>query len=290
LYSMTDMQQTRNEFIPERFAECILRHAAAAELLVGYPLILAIQGPPGDGKSFQTALTLKKANYQLFRLSGSLLSGSWEGDSVKEVQDLYRRGAEWAKEGKSKSALLLDDFDLSPASQRDGTRYTVNSQLLTGFLMNLADDVTMCQVGTNLRIPVYVTGNDFSHLYGPLTRPGRMDFFTWFPDDNERTQILFEALNPFISDLDIDKLLRLCQKNSKLPISAFVVAAQRLSASRLYEFVSKSSLDGAGNRKFAQQLDTRGDLRGRFSDLEREIQQQAGIMRRPKKFERRLHA
>ena len=281
------------EFVPLRFQEYVLRHALAAELLAGYPLILAIQGPPGDGKSYQTALTLKRAGYQLFRLSGSLLSGSWERDSVEQVQDLYKRAAECADSGgESKSALLLDDFDLSPASQRDGIRYTVNSQLLTGFLMNLADDVSMCQVNTSQRIPIFLTGNDFSSLHGPLIRPGRMDFFTWVPNQDERAQILHGALDPFVSDLSHDRLRQLCQKNPQLPISAFVATAQRLSASRLYTKISSVSGHhvATGTGRLARELDSRGELRVSLGDIEKDIQQQSGGWRRPKKFDWGNHA
>lgn len=282
-----------NEHVPPRFQEWVLRHALASGLLVGYPLILAIQGPPGDGKSYQTALTLKQAGFQLFRLSGSLLGGSWEGESVKQVQDLYKRAAEYEDSGQeSKSALLLDDFDLSPANQRDGIRYTVNSQLLTGFLMNLADDVSMCQVNTSRRIPIFLTGNDFSSLHGPLVRPGRMDFFTWVPNEGERAHILLSALDPFVSGLNHDRLRQLCQKNPQLPISAFVAAAQRLSASRLYTKISSAPGHhvAAGTRQLARQLDARGELRVTVDDVEKDIQQQSGGWRRPKKFDRSSHA
>jgi len=44
--------------------------------------------------------------------------------------------------------------------------------------------------GTGRRVPVVVTGNDFSSVYSPLTRFGRMTVFTWQPSLADRTHII----------------------------------------------------------------------------------------------------
>ena len=66
------------------------------------------------------------------------------------------------------------------------TQVTVNNQMVFGTLMNLCDDPTRVSVGqdwrsadTVNRIPIIVTGNDFSTLWAPLIRDGRMDKFYW---------------------------------------------------------------------------------------------------------------
>ena len=64
---------------------------------------------------------------------------------------------------------------------------TVNNQIVVGTLMNLSDNPTRVSVGqdwqesdvTN-RIPVIFTGNDFSTIYAPLIRDGRMEKFYWY--------------------------------------------------------------------------------------------------------------
>lgn len=66
------------------------------------------------------------------------------------------------------------------------TQMTVNNQIVVGTLMNLADNPTRVSVGqdwrdadTVNRVPLIVTGNDFSRLYAPLIREGRMEKFYW---------------------------------------------------------------------------------------------------------------
>lgn len=63
---------------------------------------------------------------------------------------------------------------------------TVNNQIVVGTLMNLCDNPTRVSIGQDWResditqrVPVIVTGNDFSTLYAPLIRDGRMEKFYW---------------------------------------------------------------------------------------------------------------
>jgi hypothetical protein len=62
----------------------------------------------------------------------------------------------------------------------------VNNQIVMGTLMNICDDPNRVSTSedwrgerTNARVPIVVTGNDFSTLYAPLLRDGRMDKFYW---------------------------------------------------------------------------------------------------------------
>ncbi|CAN6236515.1 unnamed protein product [Urochloa humidicola] len=74
---------------------------------------------------------------------------------------------------------------------------TVNNQIVAGTLMNLADNPTRVSIGqkwresdiTN-RVPIIVTGNDFSTLYAPLIRDGRMEKFYWQPDREDIINIV----------------------------------------------------------------------------------------------------
>jgi hypothetical protein len=272
-------------FVPPRYQKHVMQHALGVRYIPGYPMLLAIQGLPGDGKSFQAALALQLAGIRVFRLSGSLLSGQFEGNSLEAISDLYESAAKHADtphpEGGN-AALLLEDFDLSPASQRNGTQYTVNSQLLTGFLMNLNDDVASCRVGTGRRLPVYLTGNDFSCLHGPLVRPGRIDFFTWEPTPEERADIVFTALTDYVADLSKEDAALCCKKHPALPISAFVAAGQRVCAVALYD-----QLVQLGREKFdalTKDQSARQALKVPLSMVEAELKEQGSSNRRPRKF------
>jgi len=276
---------TEMGLVPPRFRKSVLQHALGVRYIPGYPMFLAIQGPPGDGKSYQAALTLQFAEIKVFRLSGSLLSGEFERNSVDAVRNLYKSAAEHAGMSVPKggnTALLLEDFDLSPASQRDGTRYTVNSQLLTGFLMNLHDDVASCDVGTARRLPIYLTGNDFSYLHGPFVRHGRIDFFTWEPTPEERTDVVFAALRDYVIDIREEDVALLCKKHSSLPISAFTAAALRVCSASLYDKLAQlggEKFDALTKDPSARQL-----LKVPLSAVEPELKEQADANRRPRKF------
>ncbi|KAK4396208.1 Ribulose bisphosphate carboxylase/oxygenase activase 1, chloroplastic [Sesamum angolense] len=72
------------------------------------------------------------------------------------------------------------------------TQYTVNNQMVNATLMNIADNPTNVQLPgmynkqENPRVPIIVTGNDFSTLYAPLIRDGRMEKFYWAPTREDR--------------------------------------------------------------------------------------------------------
>ena len=72
------------------------------------------------------------------------------------------------------------------------TQYTVNNQMVNATLMNIADNPTNVQLPgmynkeENPRVPIIVTGNDFSTLYAPLIRDGRVEKFYWAPTRDDR--------------------------------------------------------------------------------------------------------
>lgn len=81
------------------------------------------------------------------------------------------------------AVLMINDIDAGAGRVDQYTQYTVNTQLVNGTLMNIADNPTNVQLPGSYdseqiqRIPIIVTGNDFSTLYAPLVRDGRMESF-----------------------------------------------------------------------------------------------------------------
>jgi hypothetical protein len=74
----------------------------------------------------------------------------------------------------------------------ESTQYTVNNQMVNATLMNIADNPTNVQLPGVYkneeipRVPVVCTGNDFSTLYAPLIRDGRMEKYYWNPTREDR--------------------------------------------------------------------------------------------------------
>jgi hypothetical protein len=76
--------------------------------------------------------------------------------------------------------------------------------------MNIADNPTNVQLPgvynkeENPRVPIIVTGNDFSTLYAPLIRDGRMEKFYWAPTREDRIGVctgIFKEDNIKVGDI-----------------------------------------------------------------------------------------
>lgn len=94
------------------------------------------------------------------------------------------------------SALVINDLDAG-VGRLVNTQCTVNNQIVVATLMNLCDNPTNVSVGEQWiqgeklsRVPIIVTGNDFTKLYAPLIRDGRMEKYYWQPSMKDRVQIL----------------------------------------------------------------------------------------------------
>lgn len=75
----------------------------------------------------------------------------------------------------------------------------VNNQMVVGTLMNICDAPNQVSIGQTWRegdwvkrIPIIVTGNDFSRVFAPLVREGRMAKYYWSPSREELMAILHQ--------------------------------------------------------------------------------------------------
>ena len=163
---------------------------------VRVPLILGIHGKKGEGKSFQCELVFQKMGIEPIRMSAGELESPDAGDPVRLIRMRYREAAELVKVRGKMSVLLINDLDAGAGRVNQNTQYTVNTQLVNGTLMNIADNPTDVQLPGSYetepiqRIPIIVTGNDFSTLYAPLIRDGRMEKFYWEPNQSDRVGII----------------------------------------------------------------------------------------------------
>ena len=150
---------------------------------VRVPLILGIHGRKGEGKSFQCELVFERMGIEAIYMSAGELESPDAGDPGRLVRLRYREASELSKVRGKMCVLMINDLDAGAGRFDRGTQYTVNTQLVNGTLMNIADNPTDVQLpgsydSTPLqRIPIIVTGNDFSTLYAPLSRDGRMEKF-----------------------------------------------------------------------------------------------------------------
>lgn len=122
--------------------------------------------------------------------AGELESGN-AGEPAKLIRQRYREAADIISKGKM-CCLFINDLDAGAGRLGGTTQYTVNNQMVNATLMNIADNPTNVQLPgmynkqENPRVPIIVTGNDFSTLYAPLIRDGRMEKFYWAPTREDR--------------------------------------------------------------------------------------------------------
>ncbi|KAJ8570722.1 hypothetical protein K7X08_037694 [Anisodus acutangulus] len=155
------------------------------------PLILGIWGGKGQGKSFQCELVFRKMGINPIMMSAGELESGNAGEPAKLIRQRYREAAEIIRKGNM-CVLFINDLDAGAGRMGGTTQYTVNNQMVNATLMNIADNPTNVQLPgmynkqENARVPIVVTGNDFSTLYAPLIRDGRMEKFYWAPTREDR--------------------------------------------------------------------------------------------------------
>ena len=181
---------------------------------VRVPLILGIHGRKGEGKSFQCELVFEKMGVEVTHISGGELESPDAGDPARLIRLRYRETAELIKVRGKMCVLMINDLDAGAGRFDEGTQYTVNTQLVNATLMNIADNPTDVQLpgsydSTPLhRVPIIVTGNDFSTLYAPLIRDGRMEKFYWEPNRDDKVGIVGGIFSEDgLNKLDIEKLV-----------------------------------------------------------------------------------
>jgi hypothetical protein len=177
------------------------------------PLILGIWGGKGQGKSFQCELVMSKLGINPIMMSAGELESGNAGEPAKLIRQRYREAADIIKKGKM-CALFINDLDAGAGRMGGTTQYTVNNQMVNATLMNIADSPTNVQLPgiynkeTIPRVPIIVTGNDFSTLYAPLIRDGRMEKFYWAPTREDRIGVCKGIFREDkVADSDVTKLV-----------------------------------------------------------------------------------
>lgn len=200
--------------IPQRFIDTISLHIIRNLVQIpSYtpPLILGIHGPSGEGKTFQTEIVLREMHVTVFLISGGQFESEKAGEPGRLLRTKYVEASElMGSNTHLGAALLVNDFDAGIGDFSDGStiiQYTVNSQIVNATLMNIADKPEEVGNIKTKRVPIFITGNNFSSLYEPLIRHGRMSKFEWKPNLEERIQVIrgmFDA--DLINDKEIGSL------------------------------------------------------------------------------------
>lgn len=184
-------------YIAPAFLDKIVVHLAKNFMKlpnIKVPLILGVWGGKGQGKSFQSELIFAKLGINPIVMSAGELESGNAGEPAKLIRQRYREAADIIKKGKM-CCMFINDLDAGAGRMGGTTQYTVNNQMVNATLMNIADNPTNVQLPgiynkeEIARVPIVVTGNDFSTLYAPLIRDGRMEKFYWAPTRDDRVGV-----------------------------------------------------------------------------------------------------
>lgn len=213
------------------------------------PLILGIWGGKGQGKSFQCELVFSKMGIDPVMMSAGELESGNAGEPAKLIRQRYREAADVIKKGKM-CVLFINDLDAGAGRMGGTTQYTVNNQMVNATLMNIADNPTNVQLPgmynkqENPRVPVVVTGNDFSTLYAPLIRDGRMEKFYWAPTREDRIGVcrgIFRA-----DDLHPDDIVKIVDAFPGQSIDFFGALRARAYDDEVRKWVAEVGVENIG--------------------------------------------
>jgi hypothetical protein len=221
-FLLPDRKPRPDFYIDPLFANEVKLHIVKnASAKLSPPLILGIQGPKGEGKSQQVREVCSRLGVLILFISGSAISGGQEKEPLNIIRDAYVEASNQWMTRKMPVLIVIDDIDTSAAAMHSNRIYSVNSQLVSGALMHLADDPYNVGDRVTMRIPIVMTGNNFASLYGPLTRHGRMRFFDWVPSEAQKLSIvrgIFTSMLPPYELNYIDEFTRLYLKE---PVAFF---------------------------------------------------------------------
>lgn len=210
--SYFQISKTERVIISERFYRVVSLHILKNMLRktkVQVPLLLGIHGPSGEGKTYQCEAVLRKMGVRRFVISGGQLESAIDGEPAFLLRSVYLKASEAMRSGEcSMAVILFNDVDTGLGDWVEKSKYSMNQITLYGELMHLVDYPNMVEGKDTLRVPIILTGNDFSRLYKPLIRAGRMTSFEWIPSTDERVEIV----NSTFPELSRDECRRLIQE------------------------------------------------------------------------------
>lgn len=111
--------------------------------------------------------------------------------------------------------------------------------MVNATLMNIADNPTNVQLPGVYknedipRVPIICTGNDFSTLYAPLIRDGRMEKYYWNPTREDRIGVamgIFQVRGPRRAHLQAGMQIRCVQVRDAVKGAATAAAPCSLCA------------------------------------------------------------
>jgi hypothetical protein len=246
-------KQSNNGFeIPARFKRVVILHVIKNFLRqenFKVPLLLGIHGPSGEGKTFQCEQVLQEINAKLFLISGGQLESDKAGQPAELIRTTYLDAGQSIEKNEAKIAVvMINDIDTGLGNWGEMVQYTINRQTVFGELMHLVDYPNFVEGRAARRVPIIITGNDFTRLYEPLVRAGRMTAFEWAPTTAEKVPIvscIFPEINLVQCKALIKELEAVAEKvlpGCTLPVAVYAHLRGILSDEYIWSEIQKVGL------------------------------------------------
>jgi len=167
--------------------------STARNVATGGNLILAIQSPPGEGKTYHCKAVLGSLGVRVYRFPIADLESPGAGLPAVRLVERYVEAARTIEQ-EGPAALLIEDADLGIGhanSEAEITQFTMNRNLILGSLMGICDSPTLVDVPSESvlaerggrticpRVPIIMTGNNLGGVYPALFRDGRAQIVDW---------------------------------------------------------------------------------------------------------------
>ncbi len=268
-------------YIPERFQKEISLHIfknfyANQDRSYKTPLILAISGAPGMGKTYQAETVLDDLGIDKFVISGAEFENENAGIPVKNLRDIYKNiSDDMFYKNINMGAIIIDDIDAALGQWSGIVQYTMNRQLLIKTLIDFADNPYSVTIYDNddtlqkyptCRIPIIVTLNDETKMYEPLMRNGRTTIFPWQPKSEEINSILEQIFNGIFLDKSphmlYKELLNYVSETSNaeithLPISLFSDIRASLNDEYIWQQICDSKSFDQISKNLSEKINSR---------------------------------
>ena len=181
------MRRVREFQVPDRFFQNVRLHLFANFADLPRPSLMGIFGRPGEGKSVQLEMSIERCGTEVLWVNAGDLESDNAGEPARLLVAVLKEAAEATRDG-APTAVVLHDIDTTLGEWKNNSG-TVNHQHLLAELMHFADRPRSPRFGGR-RIPLFVTGNDGTKVYQPLTRARRMTLFSWTPTLEEKAEII----------------------------------------------------------------------------------------------------
>lgn len=185
------MSKRSTVVVSDRFRGMVYAHLTMnlhSQVIPGTPLVLAIHGQPGTGKSFQLGEVLEELGVEARTLVSSDFEDQYAGEPARKIRRAYEECGAVSQGGAR--ALVINDFDAAVGKWGDLVQTTSNRQHVLGELLDICDRPSGDTDDPVLRTPIFITANDLTKLYQPLMRSGRARLFYWEPDRGELIRIV----------------------------------------------------------------------------------------------------